>query len=167
MGSCSSPILVEQATEQVSSMNAAFSALIYDGQSGGWIWRLELQRPMRPVPVVVLDVDSQDLLQVPATHDEQPVQALGPHRPDPALGVGVSVGAFTGVTNTLASSEQNMSSNPRQNFASRSRTRKRTRHPRSSRTSSRLRACWVTRRPLGLGVIPAKWTRRVSSSALL
>jgi hypothetical protein len=91
MGSCSSPILVEQATEQVSSMNAAFSALIYDGQSGGWIWRLELQRPMRPVPVVVLDVDSQDLLQVPATHDEQPVQALGPHRPDPALGVGVSV----------------------------------------------------------------------------
>jgi hypothetical protein len=61
---------VEQATEQVSSMNAAFSALIYDGQSGGWIRRLELQRPMRPVPVVVLDVDSQDLLQVPATHDE-------------------------------------------------------------------------------------------------
>ena len=94
MGSCSSPILVEQATEQVSSMNAAFSALIYDGQSGGWIWRLELQRPMRPVPVVVLDVESQDLLQVPATHDEQPVQALGPHRPDPALGVGVGVGCL-------------------------------------------------------------------------
>jgi hypothetical protein len=32
----------------------------------------------------VLDVDSEDLLQVPATHDEQPVQALGPHRPDRA-----------------------------------------------------------------------------------
>ena len=83
---------MEQATEQVSSMNAAVSALIYDGQSGGWVRRLELQRPVRPVPVVVLDVDSQDLLQVPATHDEQPVQALGPHRPDPALGVGVGVG---------------------------------------------------------------------------
>jgi hypothetical protein len=82
---------VEQATEQVSSMNAAVSALIYDGQSGGWIRRLELQRPVRPVPVVVLDVDSEDLLQVPATHDEQPVQALGPHRPNPALGVGVGV----------------------------------------------------------------------------
>jgi hypothetical protein len=26
------------------------------------------------------------------THDEQPVQALGSHRPDPALGVGVGVG---------------------------------------------------------------------------
>ena len=72
-------------------MNAAVSALIYDGQSGGWVRRLELQRPMRPVPVVVLDVDSENLLQVPATHDEQPVQALGPHGPDPALGVGIGV----------------------------------------------------------------------------
>jgi hypothetical protein len=53
---------VEQATEQVSPMNAAFSALVHDGQSGGWIRRLELQRPVRPVPVVVLDIDSQDLL---------------------------------------------------------------------------------------------------------
>jgi hypothetical protein len=40
----------------------------------------------------VLDADSQDLLQMPATHDEQPVQALGPHRLDPALGEGVGVG---------------------------------------------------------------------------
>jgi len=73
-------------------MDAAFSAVVYERQSGGWIRRLELQRPVRSVPVVVLDVDSQDLFQVPATHDEQPVQALGPHRPDPALGVGVGVG---------------------------------------------------------------------------
>jgi hypothetical protein len=81
MHSCSSPVFVEQATEQVSSMNAAFSTLIHDGQSGGRVRRLELQRPVRPVPVVVLDIDSQDLLEAPATHDEQPVKALGPHRP--------------------------------------------------------------------------------------
>ena len=72
-------------------MNAAFSTLIHDGQYGGRIRRLELQRPVRPVPVVVLDVDSEDLLVVPATHDQQPVKALGPYRPDPALGVGVGV----------------------------------------------------------------------------
>jgi len=72
--SCSSPVFVEQATEQVPSMNAAFSTLIHDGQSGGRVRRLELQRP---VPVVVLDIDSEDLLEVPARHDEQPVQALG------------------------------------------------------------------------------------------
>src|SRR4029453_17895411 len=29
-------------------MNAAFSALVHDGQSGGWIRRLELQRLVRP-----------------------------------------------------------------------------------------------------------------------
>ena len=57
-GSCSSPILVDQATEQVSSMNAAVPALIYERLSGGWVRRLELQRPVRPVPVVALDVDS-------------------------------------------------------------------------------------------------------------
>ena len=73
-------------------MNAPFSALVYERRSGSWIRRLELQCSVRPVPVVVLDVDSQDLLQMSATHDEQPVQALGPHRPDPALGEGVGVG---------------------------------------------------------------------------
>jgi hypothetical protein len=53
-------MLVEQATERVWSMNAACSALVHDGQSGGWIRRCEPQRPVRPVPVVVLGVDSQD-----------------------------------------------------------------------------------------------------------
>jgi len=74
---------MDQATEQVSSMNAAYSVLINEPQCWGWIRRLELQRPVRPVAVVVLDVDSQNLLQVPATHNQQPVQTLGPHRPDP------------------------------------------------------------------------------------
>ena len=72
-------------------MNAAVSAFIYDDQFGGWVRRLELQRPVRPVPVVVLDVESQDLLQVPTTHDEQPVQAPAPHRPNLALGVDIGV----------------------------------------------------------------------------
>jgi hypothetical protein len=42
---------VEQTTEQVSSMHAAFSTLVYDGQTGGRVRRLELQPPVRPVPV--------------------------------------------------------------------------------------------------------------------
>jgi hypothetical protein len=63
-------VLVEQATEQVSSMHAAISPHIDDGQSGGRVRRLELQRPVRPVPVVMLDVDAEDLLKVPGTHDE-------------------------------------------------------------------------------------------------
>jgi hypothetical protein len=70
----------------------------------------------------------------------------------------------TGVTSTSTPSDPKTSSNPRQNFASRSRIRKRVRRPRSSRTSSRLRACWVIQAALGFGVTPARWTRRVSSS---
>jgi hypothetical protein len=65
-------VIVEQATEQVSSMHAAVSTLIHDGQSGGWARRLKLQRPVRPMPVVMLDVDSEDLLQMPTTHGEHP-----------------------------------------------------------------------------------------------
>jgi len=61
---------VEQATEHVSSMNAALVALVSERQSGGWVRHLELQCPVRPVSVVLLDVDSEDLLQMPATHDE-------------------------------------------------------------------------------------------------
>jgi hypothetical protein len=37
--------------------------------------------------VVVLEVDPQDLLQMPSSYDQQPVQALGP---DPANPVGAS-----------------------------------------------------------------------------
>jgi hypothetical protein len=54
---------VEQATEQVSSIHAAPTVLADDRRSGGWVQRLELQPPVCPVPVVVLDVDPEDLLQ--------------------------------------------------------------------------------------------------------
>jgi hypothetical protein len=47
---------------------------------------------MGTVAVVVLDVDPKHLLQVSSSGDQQPVQAFDPHRPDPALGVGVGVG---------------------------------------------------------------------------
>jgi hypothetical protein len=67
-----------------------------DPRSGGWtgwcIGRFQPECAVGTVDVVVLDVDPKHLLQVPAPNDQQPVQALGPHRPDPALGVGVSIG---------------------------------------------------------------------------
>jgi hypothetical protein len=47
---------------------------------------------VRTVGVVVLDIDQKDLLEV-ATPDDQPVQALNPHRPDPAFRMGVRVRA--------------------------------------------------------------------------
>ena len=44
---------------------------------------------MRPVDVVVVDVDAQDALEVAAVDDQQPIQALGADGSDEALGDGV------------------------------------------------------------------------------
>ncbi len=69
--SCSSPVLVEETAEQVASMHSASVILAEDGQLGGY---------------------PEHLLQVRSAHDQQPVQALGTGRADPALGIGVRVG---------------------------------------------------------------------------
>jgi hypothetical protein len=46
---------------------------------------------MGTVPVVVLDIDPQDLFQVTTADDQQPVQALGADGTDPPLRIGVGV----------------------------------------------------------------------------
>jgi hypothetical protein len=47
---------------------------------------------MRTVPVVVRHVHAQDPIQMPAPDDQQPVQALGTDRADPALRIGIRIG---------------------------------------------------------------------------
>jgi hypothetical protein len=47
-------VLVEQTAEQVTSTHLARLVLTDDGQPGKWIRRLEPQRPVRTVLVVVL-----------------------------------------------------------------------------------------------------------------
>jgi hypothetical protein len=164
MRSCSSSVLVKQTAEQVTPADLSRLTVPDERRPGAWVRRLKAKRPVRPMGVVVLNVDSEHLLEVAATDDQQPVQTPSAHRPDPALSVSVRVGARTGVRSTSAPSEQNRSSNVRLNFSSRSRTTKRSRRPRSPSISRRLRACWVTQAPFGLAVTPARWTRRVSSS---
>ena len=44
---------------------------------------------MRPVAVVVIDVDPEHALELSAVDDQGPVETLAPQRPDEALGVGV------------------------------------------------------------------------------
>jgi hypothetical protein len=57
MRSCSSPVLVEQAGEQVTSVYLALPVLSDDAQLGGWVRRTKAQGSVRAVPVVVPDVD--------------------------------------------------------------------------------------------------------------
>src|SRR4029450_10351396 len=94
MRSCSWSVLVEKAAEQVASMHSSPVVVVEERRRGGWIWRVELECPMRAVGVVVLDVHTQDLLQVPSADDQQPVQAFGADGADPPLGVGIGVGCL-------------------------------------------------------------------------
>ena len=102
-----------------------------DGRIGRWIGRLQTKRSVGAVGVVVRNVDPQDLRQMTATNDQQPVQAFGAHVRIQRSAKAFALGACTGVNSTSAPAEQNTSSNPRQNVASRSRMRKRIRRPRS------------------------------------
>ncbi len=65
---------MEQATEQVSSMHVVPAVLADEGRSGAGVRRLKLERPVCSVPVVVLDVDTEDLLQGASPNDQQPIQ---------------------------------------------------------------------------------------------
>ena len=49
-------ILVEQAAKPVSPLHTA-PILADDGWTGPWIWRLQLERPVGTVDVVMLNVD--------------------------------------------------------------------------------------------------------------
>jgi hypothetical protein len=77
MRSCSSPVLVEESTEQVASTHGAWFILAQVSRPAGRVWWLQPERPVGTVGVVMLDVDAEDLLEVAAADDQQPVQALG------------------------------------------------------------------------------------------
>jgi hypothetical protein len=55
------------------------------------VGREEVERAVRPVLVVVAAVDAEHVLEVAASEDEDPVEAVGAERAHPALGVGVGV----------------------------------------------------------------------------
>jgi hypothetical protein len=112
------------------------------------------QCPVRTVPVVVLQRDPEDPLQVTTANGQQPVQAFGADSTDPPLGVGVGVRRLDGVTSTSAPSERSTSSNPQQNFASRSPTQ---RAPTGALVQHREQAARLlgNQAPLGLAVTPA------------
>jgi hypothetical protein len=92
MCSCSLSVLVHETTEEIASVDSVRPIHASERRPDGRIRRLQPERPVRTVGVVMLHVDAQHLLKVATPKDQQPVQALGPHRPDPAFGVGVGVG---------------------------------------------------------------------------
>jgi hypothetical protein len=92
---------VEETAEQVASEHPPFLTLTDDGQLGGSVRRLELERPVWTVPVVVLDVDPKDLLKM-AAPNEQPIQALGADGADPVGCAKSDVASELPVRSTIA-----------------------------------------------------------------
>jgi hypothetical protein len=60
-----------------------------------------LQSAVWSVLVVVAAADTEDVLEMAATEDENSVEAVGANRAYPTLGEGVAFGAWTGVRITL------------------------------------------------------------------
>jgi hypothetical protein len=77
MRSCSSVVLMEESAEQVASTHGAPIILGAAGRPGQRIWWSQPECPVRTVAVVMLDIDPEDLVQVAAANDQQPVQAVG------------------------------------------------------------------------------------------
>jgi hypothetical protein len=157
---------MEQATEQVASMKAALAILADKIQPGGWDRRLKLERPVRTMGVVMLDVDPKYLLQMPAPDEQQPIQARGADGPHPALRVHVCSWRPHWREEHLAALRAEHVIEPTGEL--RIPIMEQEAHPSplvaQHQHQQQLRACWVTQSPLGLAVTPAKWTRRVSSS---
>jgi hypothetical protein len=109
---------MKETAKQVTPTHPASLIPTHDGQPGRSLRRFEPQRPVRTVLVVVLDVDSQDLLQVASPDDQEPVKAVGADRTNPAFRVRVRPGRPPRREQPSAPSERNTSSKLRQNFAS-------------------------------------------------
>jgi hypothetical protein len=121
--------------------------------------RPEFEGAMRPLAVVVVDVDAEYAFEVTAVEDQQPVETLGTHSADEALGDRVRLrrphwrlddsDAFTAEhlverPAVLAVAVTNQEPNAV-----------------VEKSRPRLRACWVTQSPVGLVVQPASHTRRL------
>src|SRR6266568_1448691 len=92
MRSCSSLVLMKRSTKEVASAHAGSASLAGQGRTGRWAGRLQPKRSVWTVLVLVPDVDPQDLLEVTAADDQQPIKALGADGPHPSLRIGVGVG---------------------------------------------------------------------------
>lgn len=67
---------MQEPTKQVTPLDPTPTELVSGIRIGGRSRWLKPERPMWPTLVVMVDVDVQQLLQMAASHDQQPVQAL-------------------------------------------------------------------------------------------
>jgi hypothetical protein len=115
------------------------------------------------MPVVVVEVDAEDVLEVPAVQDQHAVEAFAAERPDPTFRMGVRVRR----PHRGADDPDALASEHRVEVAAELAVPVVEQEPEWSITPPscivRLRACWVTQRPSGLVVLATNSIRRRSS----
>ncbi len=75
-------VLVDEAAEAVTALDRAAGRGL---AAAPRLRRTQVERAVRPLAVVVLDVRAEDVLEVAAVEDQQPVQALGADGADEPL----------------------------------------------------------------------------------
>jgi hypothetical protein len=119
---------------------------------------------MRPVIVVVALEVAQHCCSVSSVDDQKTVEQFTADGADEAFGDRVRRGARTGVLMIWMSMVANTASKAAVNLLSRSRMRNRNSRWASSRSMTRLRACWLSHAAVGCAVTPRMWTRRLACS---
>ena len=77
--SCCSCVFVDQSAESVASVELIWRACADETSARLWCRWCQLEGAMRPVGVVVVDVDAEDTLKLPAAGDQEPVEAVARH----------------------------------------------------------------------------------------
>ena len=76
-------VLVDEAAEPVASADLTRRRSFLSLVEFGWP---EFDGAVRPLAVVMVDVDAEHAFEVAAVEDQQPVETLGTHGSDEALG---------------------------------------------------------------------------------
>jgi hypothetical protein len=158
-------VLVDQAAEPVAPLNRRSCRPRDETKRGSPAVRgREVQGAMRSVPVVVIDEHPQHVLQLAAAEDQGPVEALAAHGADKALGGRVRLrGLDRGAHDLDTFASEDLVEGARE-LAVAIVDQEAQGASRSGTDHARFRACWATQVPLGVGVKPARWTRRLASS---
>jgi hypothetical protein len=85
-------VFVDQSAESVVSVELVWRVRSDEAQARSWCRWCQPESAMRPVRVVVVDVDVEDPLKLPAAADHEPVEAFTADSADPAFGERVCLG---------------------------------------------------------------------------
>jgi hypothetical protein len=77
---------MKESAKAITPLSADASRLGHGRRRPRPVWRREVQGPMRPMAVVVIDELSKDVLQMRLVDDQKPVETLGASGSNEALG---------------------------------------------------------------------------------